>query len=228
MLTLRLSIITALASAVLTAGCLYYIHHRRSAEAGRLRWQNNQLRVQAVARARDAAPRNQPVVTVAPPRENPAAVAESLPQTDPIVPPIYRNEGTASPRAALQTFAWSCDQGDARAVANLIVFDEAARAKAVQLFDHMPAQARGSWTSVDDMAAGLLTMSGMSAPFPNADVLERAELEELSTDRVRLRLNGAPRDGTEFQRTAQGWKFAVTEAMVDGYIRRSRERQASQ
>lgn len=226
MATFRTPIITAAVAATLTAGCLYYLHHRRAVEAADLRRQNNQLRVQLLERhARDKMPAPAPARTPAVGQPAVDAVSASIPH-EPAVVPNYRNEGNSTARAALQTFAWACDQGDAAAVGSLIIFDDAARVKATALFDGMPAEARGTWKSVDDMAADLLTMGGMSAPFPSADVLERVRLEELGADRVRLHLGGAARDGTEFQRTSQGWRYAITEAMVDGYVQRMRAGQA--
>jgi hypothetical protein len=69
------------------------------------------------------------------------------------------------------------------------------------------------------MAAALLTQSIMARPFPNADILETATPEAIGEGRVKMRMPNVPRDGTEYQQTAEGWKYAVTEKMVDDYLR---------
>jgi hypothetical protein len=63
----------------------------------------------------------------------------------------------------------------------------------------------------------------MASPFPNADILETATPERISENRVRLRLPEVPKDRTEYQQTAESWKYVLTEAVVDDSIRRMRE-----
>ncbi|MBE2214307.1 MAG: hypothetical protein IAE82_10590 [Opitutaceae bacterium] len=206
----------ALAAAGLTLGCLYWIDQRRAGEAGALRSEIAGLRARAAARE----PVAPPAMAATP--GGGVSVATPAPTAAPATPPpplpIYRNEGRATARAALQTLAWASDRGDVTTVQAMLVFDDAARTKAEQLFSSMPPEARGSWRSVDDMAASLITMSGMQAPFPAADVLEHIELEPLSPERARLHLRGTRRDGLEFQRTSTGWSYVISEVMVDRYI----------
>ncbi len=45
----------------------------------------------------------------------------------------------------------------------------------------------------------------------------------VSEDRVRLRLPDVPKDSTEYQKTAAGWKYVLAEKVVDDYIRQSRQ-----
>lgn len=229
MSTLKLSIVTALVATAITAGCLYLVNQRRAAEARSLRMENSRLLMRVLER-QSRAPLSESVGALppaAPDAAGPAAPEPAPVPGDTLVVPVYRDEGVATARAALQTFAWACDRGDAKAVARLFVFDDAARAKAVGLLARMPADVRARWSSVDDMAAELLTLNVMSVPFPGADVLERARLEEIGAGRVRLHLNGAPRHGTELQQTPDGWRYAITERMVDDYIRHSEARQGT-
>ena len=55
-------------------------------------------------------------------------------------------------------------------------------------------------------------------PFPRAALLERGTVESVKDDRVMLRLPGTGRDRSEFQRTPEGWKFAITEPLVDRFL----------
>lgn len=209
------SSVAALAAVGVTLGCLYWIDQGRAREAGELRREIAGLRAGAATEREQS---RVPAMTVAAPAPVVNPTPAVVPATPPPPLPIYRNEGRATARAALQTLAWACDQGDAATVQAMLVFDDVARTKAEQLFSSMPLDARGSWRSVEDMAASVITLSGMQAPFPAADVLEHVELEEMSPDRARLHLRGTRRDGMEFQRTGAGWSYVITEAMVDRYI----------
>lgn len=229
---LKTSLTTACIASLVTAGCLYALHRSAAREAAALQRENTRLRQAAIERHR-AAPTPSPVPAppspgVAVPAGSRAAVPEeSQPLSAPA--PNYRNEGQATARAALQTFAWACDQGDAAAVARLITFDDAARAKAIVWFDSMAPASRPKGATVEAMAASVLTLAGMALPFPSSDILEHVPLEEISESRARLRLPGLARNGTEFQRTSEGWKYAITESMVDDYVARTaRARQPPQ
>jgi hypothetical protein len=90
----------------------------------------------------------------------------------------------------------------------------------------LSAAAPAQWKNVDEMAAAVLTRVIMGQPFPNADILETATVEPITEDRVRLRLPDVPKDGTEYQKTEDGWKYVLTEAAVDGYVRRMKEQSA--
>jgi len=204
-----------------TLGCLYWIDQGRAREAGALRREIAELRARAAAAGgRSALPATTAAtaVAVAPVAHPAPPVADATP---PPPLPIYRNEGRASARAALQTLAWASDRGDVAAVQDMLVFDDVARVKAQRFFESLPPEARGSWRTVDDMAAMLITKSGMEAPFPAADILDAVELETIGPDRARMRMHGTRRDGAEFQRTSAGWSYVITEAMVDRYMRQA-------
>lgn len=203
----------ALVAGGLTFVCLTWLDRGRAREAGELRREIAALRAQRVSRPKPAVAAS-PVVGVAATSHQPSPGAPSpLPPT-----PVYRNEGRATARAALHTLAWASDRGDVAVVGAMLIFDEPARAKADTMFAALPLSARGDWRTVDDMAAALMTRSGMEAPFPEAEVLDAVKIEEIGADRVRMRLAGTHRDGAEFQRTGAGWSFVITEPMVDRYI----------
>jgi len=136
----------------------------------------------------------------------------------------YRNEGLATPLATLQTFAWACDRGDIEVVQKLLFFDGPARAKAEALLASMPSTARTAWKSPEEMAATLLTSANMNGPFPGAAILEKATVEPIREGRVMLRLPDTPKDRGEYQKTEDGWRYVITEKMVDDYLARNRGR----
>jgi hypothetical protein len=223
---LKISLITALLSTVVTAGAFHYFQRSRVREADRLQAQNSRMQAEASQRqqARMAATRL-PTPTRATETSAgaavPAAVAAAIPAAKPVE--YYRNEGNATPLATLQTFAWACDRGDTETVGRLLHIDAAARPKAEGFRVALPESSRAHWQTVDEMAVEVVTLSIMASPFPNADILETATLESVGEDRVRLRLPDVPKDGTEYQKTAEGWKYVLTEKMVDHYLGRMRE-----
>lgn len=217
MTPLKSSLLAALGAALLTAGILAAVHHHRTKEASALRLANHRLRGQAELLRLATAQAKTPAAAVADAAAPaPAAVPASPPAGD------YRNEGQASPLATLQTLAWACDRGDPEAVARLFLFDPAARAKFEAYAATLPEAARAQWESTDAMAAALLTSAFMHRPFPSATILATATSEPLGENRVRLRLPDSPKDRTEYQQTDTGWKYVITEAMVDAYIAHTR------
>ncbi|HZP61229.1 MAG TPA: hypothetical protein VFB27_12990 [Opitutaceae bacterium] len=223
-MSFKTSLLSASISVAITGGALSWVYHRRAVEAARLRSANTQLLFKASelwqARVSSAAPITPTVSTE---NENgPAPAVASAPVLPPPVPSDYRNEGQSTPLATLQTFAWACDRGDVEAVKKMLYFDSAGRTKALAFMATLPASERTQWGSPEKMAAALLASANMHNPFPNAAVLETATVEQISPDRVRLRLPGTPKDRTEYQKTDGGWKYVVTNAMVDAYIARAK------
>jgi hypothetical protein len=219
---LKTSLVVAVVSVVVTAGGLYCSQQGRAREARHLRSQNNRMLFEANQRvmARQAAP--------AVSAEPTAPASGSAPVSSPAAPSVarmaeyYHNEGNATPLAALQTFAWACDRGDTETVQRLLFVEEAARPKVEAFVAALPEKVRAQWKSVDETVAALLTESVMARPFPRHDILATATPEEISSGRVRLRLPNVPRDGTEYQQTADGWKYVLTEKVVDDYINQVR------
>jgi hypothetical protein len=218
---LKASLVFGLLSGVVTAGALHYFHQGRTREFHRLQSQNNRMRLEAYQRSVGRSVAESPSVTSTQPVASvgPAAVPSSAAPIVARMAEYYRNEGNATPMATLQTFAWACDRGDTDTVGRLLHIDAAARPKAEAIFASLPEKVRAQWKTVDEMAAALLTESIMGKPFPNADILETATVETISADRVKMRMPNVPKDGTEYQKTPEGWKYAVTEKMVDDYRR---------
>lgn len=217
---LKTSLVVGLLSGVVTAGALFYLHQGRVRELHRLQSQNERMRFEAYQRSAVR-------IAAAPPAVSPRPVTISTAPAGGAVTTskaaeYYRNEGNATPLATLQTFAWACDRGDTETVGRLLYIDAAARPKAEAFMAALPESARAQWKTVDEMAAAVLTRSIMAQPFPNADILETATPEPISAGRVKLRMPNVPKDGTEYQQTAEGWKYVLTEKVVDDYIRQAR------
>lgn len=220
---LRSSLVVAALSAVVTAGGHYYLQRHQAREAASLRRQNNAMRVQINQRWHEqlaaAAPAASGVGREA------GALADDAPALRRSPVENYRNEGRSTPLGTLQTFAWACDRGDVDTVRQLVQIEAGARHKIEAFRATLPESARAEWKTVEEMAVAMLTLNIMFSPFPNADILATATPEPIREDRVRLRLPGLSKDNTEYQRTAEGWSYVLTEAMVDNYIRRYQDSQ---
>ena len=132
----------------------------------------------------------------------------------------YLNAGQATPIATLQTMAWACDQGDVGTMARLFIIDGAAGPKVDAIYSGIPAGLRAEWNSAEALAAAIIVHNGIEQPYPGSEVLALAKIEPIMERRVALILPGAIVSGLVFQQTADGWKYVVSEAVVDDYIAR--------
>jgi len=153
--------------------------------------------------------------------DGPAAMqpAVTSPESNsPVLDTEYRIEGQVTPINALQSVAWACDHGDAATLQKLVVFDEAAREKATAFHASLPAELRAQWASLEAMAAAVIISDTLNNPYPVAVILQQAKFEQINPERLLLHLPDTRCDGAVYQQTSDGWKFAITEEMVDDYI----------
>ena len=229
---LKRSLVTAVFAALLTLGAHYTVRANHLKEASRLRAQNDRMRFELSQRRETLMAKEMNLeravesARTAPTRQdlddaNKTGALSALLGTRREPSGDYRREGQGTPVAALQSIAWACDRGDVAVMQQLIVFDALARAKAEVQLASLPAKGRAQWASPEAMAAALLISDGINHPFPIAAILEQATTEPLSAERVVLHLPDTAREHTEYQKTAEGWKFAITETMVDDYLERA-------
>lgn len=223
-------ILAALAAISLVSSWQYHVRHLRRQEGARLQTENEDLRGEYNRRRRE------PISTG---RLDPSALDITTEGSDSHGPTLvriteaprvlatdYRNDGQATPLAALQTLAWACDCADAGWVEKLIVFDPAARTKSAAYFASVPSQIRTQWPTIEAMAAALLISGSMESPFPTSAVLQHAGVEQIRADRVALLLPDTSRPRMEFINTAGKWSYVITEAEVDQYLKEVAQRTA--
>ena len=116
--------------------------------------------------------------------------------------------------------AWACDRGDVETMTKLFIIDDTARAKANAIYTAMPAAVRSEWNSAEASAAAMIVHNGIEQPYPGSEVLALAKIEPIAEGRVTLLLPGAIVSGLVFQQTADGWKYVISEAVVDDYLAR--------
>lgn len=224
--------IAAVVAMLAASGWQLHQRQARADEAGRLREENDRLRLEANQRLetrRAALQGRSPKITSAAFVEvdthSSGTSASGAASAKRDSAGNYRNEGQSTPHAALPTFAWACDQGDEELMQKLLVFDDIARKKIEAHFAGLPPNARPTGVSLEALAAALYVSDGIQHPYPVAEVLALARFDPVSITRMILRLPGAKNgDGYEFQQTAEGWKVAITETVVDDYIRQSAKR----
>lgn len=217
---LRTAIVAGSVAAVITLGAHYRARQNALREVSRLRAENDSWRLEINQRRETMHLKEQNSGSGKRGGHSEGAGIGVPDSNDPGGVPVteYRNEGRATPIAALQTMAWAIDYGDAGALEKLISFDDTAKEKAAAYWASLSQASRTQWGSLEGMAAALLISDGVHRPFPPAKVLEKATSEVVGKDRIRLRLPGTSREITQYQRTPDGWKFAITEAMVDAYL----------
>ncbi|HEY0947847.1 MAG TPA: hypothetical protein VGD81_21365 [Opitutaceae bacterium] len=216
---MKLSFISVLAAIVLASGWSYWLRRERQVEAASLRIANGQLRREAFLqhRAALASTSTAEPAMPAPPVANVEPPVADTPEADPATAD-YRFQGQATPVDTLQTMAWAMDRADVELMMKLITFDDAARPKIEAYRTSLPADAQTRWPTADILAATLLTNRGINHPYPRADLLARATIEPVGTDRVMLRLPGTPKDRETYQKVGESWKWVITEPMVDAYL----------
>ncbi len=201
----------ALAAVAITSFGLKWRAQNRVREVSRLRRENGQMLLQADRRL--AAMGSAPSASCSGYNQT-----QAVRPTSPTAPVEYRDEGQATPLAALHTFARACDRGDTARLVSLLYFDPETRAKAETYRASLPEGAQAHWPSVETLAAEIFAGDALHHPYPSVDILDTAKVEADDDQRVRLVGAGARPRGSEYQQTAEGWKRVVTSQMVDRYL----------
>ena len=179
----------------------------KQAELAKTRAEIEQLQQQVGLREREAAENTSPP---APPRFG-AGVA--MPAAD------WRNMGSATPEAVLETALWAAAGGDVDAFAKLIVLDEKARAAATELLGSLPPELREQLRTPERMIA---FFSIKDVPTGQAKVRSWSAGSEKFRP-VELALLGPDGRGREVRLMVvrsdvrEDWKLGVTSGVVAKY-----------
>lgn len=162
----------------------------------------------------------------------------------------WRNEGHATPRAAVATLLWAAAGGDLTAMMPLIAFDDASRKHAQALFDTLPPADRGAFRTPETLVVGL-TLQAMPTSTAQLSWFHQSD-DDHATVGVFL---GAPAQSTpsdvravpsqdnsppalvdihankltvlSLQRSSLGWRVVIPAAAIDNLARQSPSRLAS-
>ncbi len=120
----------------------------------------------------------------------------------------YRNEGQATAQAALQTFAWACEQGDRAIVSALIHLEPEERTRVEAFLDTPTLRLRTRWLTAELMAADLLMLGILARPLPPADILSAVPIDTVGTGQA---VAGTPRP-IRLRLVNGAWKYELSSA----------------
>lgn len=149
---------------------------------------------------------------------SPATVTAPVELPSRIVPSSdWLYAGRATPAAAVETIFWAATGGDLDALAETLLLDEAAKAKATALLGSLPASGRSEYTTPERFVA-LFTAKDL----PNGAMQLVSQARQPSGEvmmRVRLfQPDGSARSTTLLARQMGGeWRLAVPESAIDKY-----------
>ncbi|MBL9204640.1 MAG: hypothetical protein JNN01_06120 [Opitutaceae bacterium] len=154
----------------------------------------------------------------------PTALPSAAPSTAPSSPSppqvpvsVWRQAGRATPEAALYTTLWAASQGNIDIMAQSILLDERARAKAQRLIEQLRPTASLEASSPEHLIA-LLTVK--EVPLGSLQLLSLTQPNPtLAMIRVRLTApEGAAKvTNLTLRQTSGQWRLVVPEAAVDAY-----------
>jgi hypothetical protein len=130
----------------------------------------------------------------------------------------WRNAGSSTAPAALETALWAAAGGDVNGFASLLLLNASARRAAQTLLDSLPAETRASYTTPEQLLA-FLTIKDV--PLGSAEVREWSGTPESSAMMATVLLSppdGPPRDvSLPLFRHENVWKLLVQEGVVAKY-----------
>ena len=139
------------------------------------------------------------------------APAASGPSPSQVTPRGHRDHGRATAHDAVMTFAFAGDIGDPVILGQMVYFDRPAREKATAVLATMPDSIRAQYPTPEAFYGLLLAASCLEGPPPGADIVDTAQIIELSPGRVEQRP-----PGLQFQQTPDGWKYVLPLNGVEG------------
>lgn len=130
----------------------------------------------------------------------------------------WKNAGRATTAAAVETLLWAGAGGDVETMANAIVLDPTARAKAEAMFARLPDATRADYGSPEKLVA--LFLAKDAAAVTGMQILGQ---RDITPDVVGVRVRVANDEGKMkeqgfgFQKTGDGLRLVVTDQIVDKY-----------
>lgn len=148
--------------------------------------------------------------------ETAVPAAPTPPGPGPVPADAWKNAGQATPQTALETALWAAKMGDINVLADTIVLDERARAKAQLLLASLPDATRAQYTTPEQLVASLTARDVPLTSMRVAGVIAGADDTQLI---VNLPTPEQPERITKLalHRYADGWRLKVPESAVDKY-----------
>ncbi len=136
--------------------------------------------------------------------------------TAPSDPTRHHNQGIATLRDAVFTFAWATDTADVDALAAMIWMDPMVREKALRIMANQPSSLVALYPTPERFYAFITAAVCLQAPPPQADIIaalyEKNQPKELSPGRVQFP------NLHEYQQTEYGWKWVFPEVGLERWL----------
>jgi hypothetical protein len=131
----------------------------------------------------------------------------------------WRNAGRDTPEATFRTGVWAIMQGDTDALAQLIAFNEAGRAKLMAMFDRLPEATRAEYGTAENVFATLLAVRLPQDLVSATPITTTMKGPDETTLRMHLeRAEAAAKDTNfHFSRSSDGWRIVVPLQVVEDY-----------
>ncbi len=132
----------------------------------------------------------------------------------------WKNAGTLTPEAAMETVMWSALGGEVDVLASTIGFTPSARTKAETWFAGLSPQVKEQYGTVEKVIA--LMIAKDAATLSGMEVLAQ---RELTPDNVGVRIRVANEQGQTkdqtflLNRNSDGWRMMMTDSVVEKFAR---------
>ena len=127
----------------------------------------------------------------------------------------WNNVGTAAPESAFETLHWAKANRDTNALANAIVLDAEAKAKADALLASLPESVRAGYPSSEQMMAALEMATTQEAGIRVLSQTEQGP-DDITLHGQWQYDDGRVRDGDlQYHRYADGWRQVIPGGLVD-------------
>jgi hypothetical protein len=131
----------------------------------------------------------------------------------------WKNEGRATPEAALETFLWAASGGNVASLKDTLVLAPETREKAAEMISRLQDSSRQLYTSPEDLVA--VVVAGI-LPLDSAQVVARQQNQDDQViEYLRLKdSNGNTRQVfLPLQKTTDGWQMNVPPSAIDQMVK---------
>lgn len=136
----------------------------------------------------------------------------------PMLSAAWKNAGSATPAATLETVLWAAAGGEVDKLAGLLIFDPAVRTRAEAMFAGLPEQTRAEYGTAERLIA---TLTARDVPLGSAKLID-PKFEDPTGRKMVVQLY--EKEGKEpkhamfsLRREGEGWRVVVPMNAVDNY-----------
>lgn len=146
-------------------------------------------------------------------KDAPARAASKFKDEDPelklVATSNWKNAGTATPEASIQTFFWAAFEGEVDLLANGIVVPEADRAKVMDWFSKLPPAVQSQYGEPEKLIALMLAKD--AGPLTGLQIVGERKVNDDVLINTRFTTEDASIDQAAYllRQTPSGWRLVV-------------------